>query len=51
MILLPLGSGGGVGQLPSPDGPFAAPAAMVAEFKGAGLSAGRFLGQFGPNAA
>ncbi|MFF0294223.1 hypothetical protein ACFYST_25750 [Kitasatospora sp. NPDC004614] len=45
MILLPLGSGGGVGRLPSPDGPFAP---MVAEFNGADPFAGRFLGQFGP---
>lgn len=51
MILLPLGPRGGVGQLPSPDGPFAAPATMVSEFKGADLFTGRFVGQFGPTAA
>ncbi|BAJ30250.1 MULTISPECIES: FAD-dependent oxidoreductase [Kitasatospora] len=51
MILLPLGSKGGVGQLPSPEGPFVAPVSMVVEFKGADLFTGRFLGQFGPNAA
>jgi apoptosis-inducing factor 2 len=51
MILLPLGPRGGVGQLPSPDGPFVAPAAMVSEYKGADLFTGRFVGQFGPTAA
>ncbi|MCQ9130268.1 NAD(P)/FAD-dependent oxidoreductase [Streptomyces hilarionis] len=51
MILLPLGPNGGVGQLPSPEGPFVAPASMVAEFKGADLFTGRFTGQFGPTAA
>ncbi|MFD5056823.1 NAD(P)/FAD-dependent oxidoreductase [Streptomyces tendae] len=50
MILLPLGPKGGVGQLPSPDGPFVAPAAMVSEYKGADLFTGRFTGQFGPTA-
>ncbi len=48
MILLPLGPHGGVGQLPSPDGPFVAPAAMVAEYKGSDLFTARFIGQFGP---
>jgi NADH dehydrogenase FAD-containing subunit len=51
MILLPLGPRGGVGQLPSPDGPFVAPTAMVSEYKGADLFTGRFIGQFGPTAA
>jgi NADH dehydrogenase FAD-containing subunit len=51
MILLPLGTKGGVGQLPSPDGPFVAPASMVSEFKGNDLFTGRFVGQFGPTAA
>jgi apoptosis-inducing factor 2 len=50
MILLPLGPKGGVGQLPSPDGPFVAPAAMVSEYKGADLFTGRFIEQFGPTA-
>lgn len=50
MILLPLGSTGGAGQLPSPDGPFVASAATVAEYKGADLFTGRFVGQFGPTA-
>lgn len=50
MILLPLGTTGGVGQLPSPDGPFTAPTAMVSEFKGNDLFTGRFIGQFGPTA-
>ncbi|WP_433221119.1 NAD(P)/FAD-dependent oxidoreductase [Microtetraspora malaysiensis] len=50
MILLPLGPNGGVGQLPSPEGPFVAPASMVSEFKGADLFTGRFVGQFGPTA-
>lgn len=51
MILLPLGPNGGVGQLPSPDGPFQAPATMVSEFKGSDLFTGRFVGQLGPTAA
>jgi NADH dehydrogenase FAD-containing subunit len=50
MILLPLGTNGGVGQLPSPDGPFVAPVAMVSEYKGADLFTGRFIEQFGPTA-
>ncbi|WP_436776836.1 NAD(P)/FAD-dependent oxidoreductase [Yinghuangia sp. YIM S09857] len=50
MILLPLGTSGGVGQLPSPEGPFVAPAETVAEYKGADLFTGRFVGQFGPTA-
>ncbi|WP_067480929.1 NAD(P)/FAD-dependent oxidoreductase [Actinomadura hibisca] len=49
-ILLPLGSTGGVGQLPSPDGPFAAPTEMVAEYKGTDLFTGRFVARFGPTA-
>ncbi|MGW4380011.1 NAD(P)/FAD-dependent oxidoreductase [Kitasatospora sp. NPDC004531] len=51
LIMLPLGSTGGVGQLPSPDGPFVAPAAMIAEFKGADLFTARMVEKFGPNAA
>jgi NADH dehydrogenase FAD-containing subunit len=51
MILLPLGPNGGVGQLPSPEGPFVAPASMVSEFKGQDLFTGRFVGQLGPTAA
>ncbi|KDN83765.1 NAD(P)/FAD-dependent oxidoreductase [Kitasatospora cheerisanensis] len=51
MVMLPLGSTGGVGQLPSPDGPFAAPAAMIAEFKGTDLFTARMVEQFGPHAA
>jgi NADH dehydrogenase FAD-containing subunit len=50
MILLPLGPNGGVGQLPSPEGPFVAPTAMVSEYKGADLFTGRFVEQFGPTA-
>ncbi|KAB2374583.1 NAD(P)/FAD-dependent oxidoreductase [Actinomadura montaniterrae] len=50
MILLPLGTRGGVGQLPTPDGPSVASPAMVAEYKGADLFTGRFVGQFGPTA-
>jgi NADH dehydrogenase FAD-containing subunit len=51
MILLPLGPRGGVGQLPSPDGPFVAPATTVSEYKGADLFTGRFVQQFGPTTA
>ncbi|MFA1540453.1 NAD(P)/FAD-dependent oxidoreductase [Actinomadura monticuli] len=50
MMLLPLGPDGGVGQLPSPDGPFVAPPALVSEYKGADLFTGRFIDQFGPTA-
>lgn len=47
MILLPLGPYGGVGQLPSANGPEAAPAAIVSQYKGADLFTGRFSEQFG----
>ncbi|ROS44302.1 NAD(P)/FAD-dependent oxidoreductase [Amycolatopsis thermoflava] len=50
MILLPLGSGGGVGQLPSPDGPSVVTADIVRQYKGADLFTGRFTEQFGPTA-
>jgi NADH dehydrogenase FAD-containing subunit len=50
MILLPLGPNGGVGQLPSPEGPFVAPVSMVSEYKGVDLFTGRFVEQFGPTA-
>jgi NADH dehydrogenase FAD-containing subunit len=50
MILLPLGPNGGVGQLPSPEGPFVAPPSLVSEYKGADLFTGRFIEQFGPTA-
>ena len=33
MILLPLGPRGGAGQLPTPDGPAAVPAATVSQYK------------------
>ncbi|MGI5347427.1 NAD(P)/FAD-dependent oxidoreductase [Streptomyces sp. CA-250714] len=49
-ILLPLGVNGGVGQLPSDEGPSVAPAAMVSEYKGADLFTSRFIEQFGPTA-
>ncbi|MEH1167901.1 FAD-dependent oxidoreductase [Micromonospora sp. CPCC 205539] len=51
MILLPLGSRHGVGQMPTPDGTAVVPAATVAEYKGADLFTGRFTQQFGPTAA
>ena len=47
MILLPLGPRGGVGQLPTPDGPAVVPAATVAEYKGRDLFTGRFAALFG----
>jgi NADH dehydrogenase FAD-containing subunit len=47
MILLPLGPRGGVGQLPTPDGPAVVPADSVSAYKGADLFAGRFTEQFG----
>ncbi|MEU1473060.1 FAD-dependent oxidoreductase [Streptomyces sp. NPDC005761] len=45
--LLPLGPGGGVGQVPSPDGPVILPAAAVSEYKGMDLFTGRFAELFG----
>ncbi|MFC6087289.1 NAD(P)/FAD-dependent oxidoreductase [Sphaerisporangium aureirubrum] len=47
MILLPLGPRGGVGQLPTPDGPAVVPAETVIEYKGADLFTGRMAEQFG----
>ncbi|WP_412517151.1 FAD-dependent oxidoreductase [Actinomadura madurae] len=47
MILLPLGPRGGVGQLPTPDGPSVVPTATVVEYKGADLFTGRFAELFG----
>ncbi|WP_214318286.1 FAD-dependent oxidoreductase [Nonomuraea sediminis] len=46
-VLLPLGPSGGVGQLPSPDGPIVLPAREVADYKGADLFTGRFSALFG----
>jgi NADH dehydrogenase FAD-containing subunit len=50
MIILPLGPDGGVGQLPSEDGPNAIPAELASQIKGQDLFTGRFLEQFGPTA-
>ncbi|MGC0415864.1 NAD(P)/FAD-dependent oxidoreductase [Embleya sp. AB8] len=50
-ILLPLGPNGGVGQLPSPEGPTVVPAETVSAYKGTDLFTGRFTEQFGPNVA
>jgi apoptosis-inducing factor 2 len=50
MILLPLGTRGGVGQLPTPDGPSVASPTMISQYKGADLFTGRFVGEFGPTA-
>ncbi|WP_155373666.1 NAD(P)/FAD-dependent oxidoreductase [Catellatospora vulcania] len=47
MILLPLGTRGGVGQFATPDGPAVVPAATVAEYKGTDLFTGRFAELFG----
>ncbi|MBT2225223.1 FAD-dependent oxidoreductase [Nonomuraea sp. NEAU-A123] len=47
MILLPLGPRGGVGQLPTPDGPAVVPVETVSAYKGADLFTGRFTEQFG----
>ncbi|MFI7444631.1 NAD(P)/FAD-dependent oxidoreductase [Nonomuraea indica] len=47
MILLPLGPRGGVGQLPTPDGPVVVTAETVSQYKGADLFTGRFTEQFG----
>lgn len=45
-ILLPLGPRGGVGQVPSPDGPSVLAAEVVAQYKGADLGIGRFVELF-----
>lgn len=45
-ILLPLGTRGGVGQLPTPEGPVAATAEAVYERKGADLFTARFAARF-----
>ncbi|WP_181019016.1 NAD(P)/FAD-dependent oxidoreductase [Streptomyces roseicoloratus] len=52
-VLLPLGPTGGVGQVPSPEGPQILPAETVALYKGADLFIGRFAELFGtaPDAA
>ncbi|MEU5880948.1 FAD-dependent oxidoreductase [Spirillospora sp. NPDC047279] len=42
VVLLPLGPEGGVGQVPSPDGPAVLPAAAVSEYKGTDIFIGRF---------
>jgi NADH dehydrogenase FAD-containing subunit len=46
-ILLPLGPNGGVGQMPSLDGPTLMPAQTVSEYKGADLFTDRFTELFG----
>ncbi|GIF22719.1 NADH dehydrogenase FAD-containing subunit [Actinoplanes tereljensis] len=46
-ILLPLGTRGGVGQLPTPDGVAAATAEVVYQRKGADLFTARFAERFG----
>ncbi|NUT10643.1 MAG: FAD-dependent oxidoreductase [Nonomuraea sp.] len=46
-VLLPLGPEGGVGQLPSPDGPIVLAAEAVADYKGRDLFTGRFAELFG----
>ncbi|MFC4117972.1 NAD(P)/FAD-dependent oxidoreductase [Nonomuraea zeae] len=46
-VLLPLGPGGGVGQVPSENGPLVLPAQAVADYKGADLFTGRFAELFG----
>lgn len=46
VILLPLGPRRGVGQLPTPDGPVAAPATTVSEYKGTDLGVGNFAALF-----
>ncbi|MGH3240232.1 MAG: NAD(P)/FAD-dependent oxidoreductase [Spirillospora sp.] len=47
MILLPLGTRGGVGQMATEDGPSVLPAPAVAEYKGLDLFTGRFAELFG----
>lgn len=47
MVLLPLGPAGGVGQMPTDDGPVALPAEQVSAYKGTDLMVGRFAELFG----
>jgi apoptosis-inducing factor 2 len=47
MVLLPLGTQKGVGQLPSPDGPTPASAEIVSQYKGTDIFTSRFAEQFG----
>ncbi|MGC0364236.1 NADH dehydrogenase FAD-containing subunit [Rhodococcus sp. 27YEA15] len=47
MILLPLGTSTGVGQLPAEDGPTMAPAELVTQIKGADIFTASFEQQFG----
>ncbi|WUI04235.1 FAD-dependent oxidoreductase [Spirillospora sp. NBC_00431] len=47
MILLPLGTRGGVGQMATEEGPSVLPAPAVAEYKGVDLFTGRFAELFG----
>lgn len=51
IILLPLGPRGGVGQMPTPEGPAVVSATTVSQYKGVDLFTGRFTDQFGPTAA
>jgi NADH dehydrogenase FAD-containing subunit len=48
MILLPLGTRYGVGQLPSKNGPALVPPEVVSEYKGKDIFTSRFKQQFGP---
>ncbi|HEV8557312.1 MAG TPA: FAD-dependent oxidoreductase [Actinophytocola sp.] len=50
MILMPLGPRGGVGQLPTPDGPTVVPTELVSQIKGNDIFTGKFVEQFGPTA-
>ncbi|MFC8830320.1 NAD(P)/FAD-dependent oxidoreductase [Streptomyces sp. NPDC057137] len=45
-ILLPLGPSGGVGQVPTPEGPSVLAAEAVSQYKGADLFTGRFVELF-----
>jgi NADH dehydrogenase FAD-containing subunit len=47
MILLPLGTRKGAGQLPSANGPTPAPAEIVVQYKGTDIFTDRFAKQFG----
>ncbi len=51
MVLLPLGSELGVGQLPTPEGASVVPAETVSQYKGRDLFTARFTEQFGTSGA
>jgi hypothetical protein len=46
-VIIPLGSTGGAGQMPGPQGPAVLDAATTVQYKGADLMVGRLAALFG----